>query len=71
MTTNHKDESLANWPIDQANGRFLCSPDHPMPKNASGQWSHTNYVSDGGCYEGCCDDYKCKDCGATWRVEHC
>jgi len=57
------------WPRDPANGRLLCSPDHPMPKGAPGLWSHTNVKSDGTCYEGCCDDYVCKDCGFAWRVE--
>lgn len=66
-----KIEVAADWPRDEANGRLLCSPERPMPKNAAGLWSHTGTKSDGGCFEGCCDDYKCEDCGATWRVEHC
>jgi len=24
---------------------------------------------DGGCSDGCCDDYKCVDCGYKFRVE--
>lgn len=66
----------ATWPRDPASGRFLCSSDRPMPAGASmrpegvrRQWVHTNVVSDGECSEGCCDDYKCADCGHTWRVE--
>jgi hypothetical protein len=62
-------ETLDEWPRDPANGRYLCAPAHPMPKGAPGHWSHTNPVDDGGCSEGCCDDYKCKDCGHAWRVE--
>lgn len=23
----------------------------------------------GGCRDGCCDDYRCKVCGKTWRIE--
>lgn len=26
-------------------------------------------VDDGGCAEGCCDDYRCTVCGKTIRVE--
>lgn len=58
------------WPRDEkATHRFLCAPAHPMPKGAPGQWSHTNAQDDGECYDGCCDDFKCADCGHTWRVE--
>lgn len=58
------------WPRDEkATHRFLCSPAHPRPPYTDGQWSHTNILSDGECSEGCCDDYKCADCGTTWRVE--
>lgn len=65
------------WPRDpQAPHRFLCTPTQPMPRGASmtlagirRQWTHTGTVSDGECFEGCCDDYKCVDCGMTWRVE--
>ena len=50
--------------------RFLCSPEHPMPKGASGRWAHTNVSEYGdGCFEGCCADYVCADCGHKWREE--
>jgi hypothetical protein len=26
---------------------------------------HPNAEGDGSCYEGCCDDYKCPDCGTS------
>ena len=26
-------------------------------------------ADDGGCYQGCCDDYKCETCGHTVRIE--
>ena len=58
------------WPKDPANGRLLCSPEHPMPKGAEGRWSHTNVHEEGdGCFDGCCADYRCRDCGHTWRQE--
>lgn len=60
---------LTPWPKDPANGRLLCSPEHPMPKNAPGHWAHTNIRSTGECSEGCCDYYECKDCGHKWKVE--
>lgn len=32
--------------------------------------SHTNWESTGGsCDEGCCDEYKCKDCGLIFYEE--
>lgn len=27
-------------------------------------------ADDGGCSEGCCDDYKCSDCGKQLRVSY-
>lgn len=45
------------------------SPENPMPKGATGRWAHTNVVGDGTCSEGCCDDWKCVDCGHQWREE--
>lgn len=59
------------WPRDPASGRFLCAPAHPMPDlGYMGRlWAHTNVSSDGECSDGCCDFYKCKDCGHRWRVE--
>ena len=60
-------------PIDPASGRFLCSPEHPMPKGAKGRWVHTNVVEDGEQRNGwpCGDDqdYRCVDCGHTWTEE--
>jgi hypothetical protein len=61
---------LTNWPIDPANGRYLCSPEHKMPAHAHGLWAHSNTECTGECHEGCCSDYQCKDCGATWRVQY-
>lgn len=33
------------------------------------RYFHPNAVSTGSCYEGCCDYYKCPDCGTEWREE--
>jgi len=48
--------------------RIDCrTADKPLAKN---QWYfHPNANLVGGCYEGCCDDYECPDCGAQFRVE--
>lgn len=63
-------EVAENWPRDPANGRFLCAPDRLKPKDARGLWSHTNAHEYGdGCFDGCCADYRCDDCGETWRAE--
>jgi hypothetical protein len=40
--------------------------ERPLPK---GRYEHPNAKSDGGCSEGCCDDYVCPDCGTEFRVE--
>ena len=60
-------------PIDPANGRPLCSPEHPMPKDATGRWSHTSVeqVGHGEDYGGGCYvvTYRCRDCGKTWEQE--
>jgi hypothetical protein len=70
MTTNKTDPIAGDWPRDPVNGRLLCAPDHPMPKDAKGQWSHTNAHEYGdGCFDGCCADYLCDDCGEKWRAE--
>lgn len=62
-----------NHPKDPANGRYLCSPEHPMPKGAPGRWSHANASETdderdfgGGEY---CVRMACCDCGQTWWRE--
>lgn len=57
-----------DWPRDPVNGRFLCAPTHPMPKNASGRWSHTT-VGETDHDSDYSIEYKCKDCGLAWREE--
>lgn len=49
--------------------RQICSPESPMPNGAPGRWAHTNVEEIGECVDGCCADYRCKDCGHEWREE--
>lgn len=57
---------LADWPRDPANGRYLCSPEKPMPKDAPGQWAHTGTTWVKESYDCCSDKYRCTDCGEEW-----
>ena len=57
-------------------GRFLCSPEHPMPKDVPEwtRWEHTNFVEvDGSQKDGWpCGDtvlMRCTDCGLEHRIE--
>ncbi len=51
-------------------GRFVCTKDDPWTKEKhAGRVVHPDAKCVGECYEGCCDDYRCPNCGATWRVE--
>ncbi|TAK84342.1 MAG: hypothetical protein EPO20_14735 [Betaproteobacteria bacterium] len=67
--TPHTPEKIDDWPRDLANGRYLCSPEKPMPKGAPGQWSHTGakWVRDN--YDSTVDYYRCVDCGTYWGSE--
>jgi len=58
----------ADWPIDPANGAFICSPERPRPKDAKGRWAHHGAHSVES-YSDYYDSYVCRDCGATWSVE--
>lgn len=46
-----------------------CTPSNPMPKGAPGRWEHVRATDDGECSQGCCDYWKCPDCGHTWKTE--
>lgn len=61
---------LANWDKDPENGRWLCTPEKPMPKGAKGLWSHTGITCIGSNYEGNIDYYVCVDCDAQWKVNY-
>jgi len=62
-------DAFSDWPRDPANGRFLCAPEKPMPRNAPGQWAHTNpkWLRDN--YDSTVDYYRCQDCGHEWGSE--
>ncbi len=67
-------EQTFTHPTDPANGRFLCSPEHPMPANAPGRWSHTNVSEvdnsqESGWPSGDTVRMRCADCGFSWRME--
>jgi hypothetical protein len=48
------------------NGEFLGSINYDGP----GKCTHPNAKSTGDtCFEGCCDYYKCPDCGRRFLVE--
>lgn len=32
-------------------------------------YSHPNATSPGDCAEGCCEHYRCPDCGTAWKQE--
>jgi hypothetical protein len=50
------------WPAD---GGRASAPTDKCPKSADG---HNPEVI-GDCGRGCCDDYRCRDCGQQWRYE--
>jgi hypothetical protein len=53
--------------------RQICSPENPMPKDAPGQWEHTNTEEFGdqesGYPAGDIIKVRCKDCGHQWTEE--
>jgi hypothetical protein len=40
-----------------------------MPKGAEGHWEHAGWHVVGECLQGCCDRYKCRDCGKELLCE--
>ena len=64
--------NLEHWPKNEY-GRFICSPEHPMPQGATGRWEHTNAKEMGeqrsGWPSGDTVTVKCADCGKTWTEE--
>lgn len=61
MSANEKD----------ADGRHVCTKEDPWTPAKSDRAVHPDASTFGdGCYEGCCDDYRCPNCGVEWRKEH-
>lgn len=62
-----------SFPINLQTKRFICSPEHPMPKEATGRWEHTNVEEVGeqrdGYPGGDLQDYRCLDCEHRWTAE--
>lgn len=48
--------------------RYKCTPEAPWTPNKDPA-VHPDAKGDGECYEGCCDYYKCPNCGHRWREE--
>jgi len=64
-----------NWPKDPVNGRYVCTSEKPMPKNApqNTKWSHSSIKEIGpqinhglGCET---TQYHCTNCKTTWTSE--
>lgn len=53
--------------------RFICSEEHPRPKDAVGQWEHTRVKEVGeqenGFPGGDIVTLKCLNCGLEWKQE--
>lgn len=49
--------------------RQTCTKENPMPKDAPGMWQHAGAYETGGCSQGCCAYYECRDCGHRWKAE--
>lgn len=59
---------MGQIPVFSPQGVFLGSRE--VDRHTDMKCRHPNAkVTDGGCSEGCCDDYLCPDCGETFRVE--
>jgi len=50
--------------------RIDCRTVEKVESGVGKLYVHPNATVVGDCAEGCCDDYKCPDCGTTWRVEY-
>lgn len=64
---NKQFEPEREWPLDPVSGRFLCTPEKPMPRGAKGLWSHEKYVVDRECSDAEVDYCSCESCGAEWK----
>lgn len=51
--------------------RYVCTAAAPWSKE-KGKWAqHPDAKSDGECANGCCDYWKCPNCGLRFKTEVC
>ena len=48
---------------------YVCTKESPWSPEKDTPCQHPDAVDDGECSEGCCDYYKCPNCGLRFRVE--
>lgn len=51
-----------------ADDRYTCTAEAPWTPE-KGRSLHPDAKTDGECFDGCCDFYKCPNCGLRWRQE--
>lgn len=61
MTTQPKSEKPSE--------RYVCTKLAPWRPELGVRAAHPDAVGDGECSDGCCDFYKCPNCGMPFRVE--
>jgi hypothetical protein len=51
--------------------RYRCTPDAPWSPEKGSMAAHPDALPDGDgmCHEGCCDAYRCPNCGTRYLVE--
>lgn len=54
--------------VTTEDGRIDCRTVEKVESGTGKRYLHPNAKVVGDCYEGCCDDYECPDCGTTWRL---
>lgn len=58
-----------NQPKDEASGRFICTPEHPRPRDiGSTRWLHPD-AKDTGKDDPYWDHYECPNCKMEFSVE--
>lgn len=60
---------LSNEEIKTATESYKPAQIHSDGSVSGPQCCGVRMASDGGCSEGCCDDYRCTTCGHTVRIE--
>lgn len=56
---------------DPESGRRICTATDPWTAEKAAtdrRWMHPESSDDGGCSDGCCDDYVCRVCGLRYRA---